>query len=385
MAISLTEIIAALEAKSNATDSSSSISDILRLTQASEQVSDGTILYDSAGVMPTDSAFIGALAATSNGTIYFYNGTAWNAVDSAETISIPPIPYSFQGSTSGYMSGGTTPDTNIIDKFPFSSDGNATDVGDLTEAKQRGAGQSSPDNGYASGGVNPTFPTVNTNVIEKFPFASDANATDVGDMLGTIRENSGTSSETNGYNAGGNDGTPAPNVINVIEKFPFSTDANGADVGDMTVARTGSSGQSSTTHGYASSGALPGASNIIDKYSFSTDGNATDVGDATFSATLTGGQSSSTHGYISGGDSTRPDIQKFPFASDANATDVGDLLAGIQYVTGQSSTASGYTTGGTPIPNGGNIIQKFPFSTDANATDVGDLTVSRYGGMGHQV
>lgn len=382
MAISLTEIIAALEAKANTTDSASSISDVLRLSIGAEAVSDGTILYDSAGVMPTDSAFIGTMAAASNGTIYFYNGTAWNAVDSAETIVIP---YTFQGSVSGYMSGGTPPASNVIDKFPFASDANATDVGDLTEAKERGAGQSSADNGYASGGVNAAFPTINTNVIEKFPFASDANATDVGDMLGTIRENSGASSETNGYNAGGHDGSPFPATINVIEKFPFSTDANGADVGDMTVARQGSSGQSSTTHGYASSGALPGASNVIDKYSFTTDGNATDVGDATFSATLTGGQSSSTHGYISGGDSTKPDIQKFPFASDANATDVGDLLNGIQYVTGQSSTSSGYATGGSPMPNGGNIIQKFPFSTDANATDVGDLTVSRYGGMGHQV
>jgi hypothetical protein len=32
--------------------------------------------------MPTDSAFIGTMAAASDGTIYFYNGTAWNAVGS---------------------------------------------------------------------------------------------------------------------------------------------------------------------------------------------------------------------------------------------------------------------------------------------------------------
>ena len=81
MAISLTQIIAAIEAKSNTTDSSSSISDVLRLSIGAEAVSDGTILYDSAGVMPTDSAFIGTMAAASDGAIYFYNGTAWNAVD----------------------------------------------------------------------------------------------------------------------------------------------------------------------------------------------------------------------------------------------------------------------------------------------------------------
>lgn len=80
MTISLTEIIAVLEAKANSIDSASSISDVLRLSIGSEAVSDGTILYDSAGVMPTNSAFIGTMAAASNGTIYFYNGTAWNVV-----------------------------------------------------------------------------------------------------------------------------------------------------------------------------------------------------------------------------------------------------------------------------------------------------------------
>ena len=33
--------------------------------------------------------------------------------------------------------------SNVIEKFPFSSDGNATDVGDLTVARNGAAGQSS--------------------------------------------------------------------------------------------------------------------------------------------------------------------------------------------------------------------------------------------------
>ena len=67
---------------------------------------------------------------------------------------------------------------NVIDKFPFSSDANATDVGDLTVAKNGAAGQSSTASGYVSGGSDPST----TNVIEKFSFSSDANATDVGDL-----------------------------------------------------------------------------------------------------------------------------------------------------------------------------------------------------------
>ena len=46
--------------------------------------------------------------------------------------------YSFQGSNYGYTSGGKLPSnspTDIIDKFPFASDGSSTDVGDLTVSR----------------------------------------------------------------------------------------------------------------------------------------------------------------------------------------------------------------------------------------------------------
>ena len=83
-----------------------------------------------------------------------------------------------QGTVSGYTSGGFVPNVNTIDKFPFASDGNATDVGNLTQARFFVVGQSSDAYGYTSGGFAP--PQVNT--IDKFPFASDGNATDVGDL-----------------------------------------------------------------------------------------------------------------------------------------------------------------------------------------------------------
>jgi hypothetical protein len=89
---------------------------------------------------------------------------------------------------SGYTSGGfgrlppgsprpasPASDRNIIDKFPFATNANATDVGDLTRAIHLPAGQSSTVSGYTSGGSN-------SNVIDKFPFATNANATDVGDL-----------------------------------------------------------------------------------------------------------------------------------------------------------------------------------------------------------
>ena len=59
------------------------------------------------------------------------------------------------------------------------------------------------------------------------------------------------------------------------------TDANSADVGSLSVARSLTAGQSSTTNGYTSGSNSPPVINVIDKYPFAADGTATDVGDLT--------------------------------------------------------------------------------------------------------
>ena len=295
----------------------------------------------------------------------------------------------FQGTVAGYTSGWrTTPSTNVIDKFPFAADTNATDVGDLTVSRYVVSGQSSTTHGYSSGG----FPgPTNVNTIDKFPFAVDTNASDIGNLTTTRGSTSGQSSTVSGYVSGGNN----PPITNTIDKFPFAVDTNASDIGDLTQGRQLLVGQSSTTHGYTSGGspAAPwtlGTTNIIDKFPFATDTNATDVGDITQSRAWLAGQSSTASGYASGGNipPANPIIQvntieKFPFATDTNATDIGDLSQTRASVTGQSSTSDGYTSGGDAPPTT-NVIDKFPFSSDTNATDVGDLTVARQDLSGQQ-
>jgi len=285
--------------------------------------------------------------------------------------------YSFQGSTSGYISGGGTTPTkyNIIEKFSFSADGNATDVGDLTVGRFGLAGQSSAISGYATASYLP-----DSNIIDKFPFSSDGNATDVGDLTQSRTLPAGQSSDASGYTSGGS-------ATNTIDKFPFSSDINATDVGDLTRASWQATGQSSTLSGYTSGGA-PGILNTIDKFPFATDANATDVGDLTVSRDATpSGQSSTTHGYTSGGRYPVTNvIDKFPFSTDSNATDVGDLTQSRYGVSGQSSTDNGYVNGGSSsAATVFNTIDKFPFATDANATDVGDMTISRWYAAGQQV
>ena len=99
------------------------------------------------------------------------------------------------------------------------------------------AGQSSTTHGYFSGGGDPA----RRDVIEKFPFASDDNSTDVGDLTAVNDSLSGQSSTTHGYASGGYNGPPG--ASDTIEKFPFSTDANATDVGDLTLSRYQLAGQ----------------------------------------------------------------------------------------------------------------------------------------------
>jgi hypothetical protein len=316
--------------------------------------------------------------------------------------------WNFKGTVAGYASGGPpgTGGAGTIDKFPFATDANATDVGSLSVSRGSVAGQSSYVDGYTSGGYTTTPPFTYHNVIDKFPFASNSNATDVGDLT-TIRYGiAGQSSEVSGYSSGGVREPPVtPPTSNIIDKFPFATNTNATDVGDLTLGRRFVSGQSSDVSGYTSGGLrapqvtppIPAFFvNEIDKFPFATDANATDVGDLTILSAGQTGQSSNVSGYNSGGYGRFPlspsspitaknTIDKFPFASDASATDVGDLTVVRQRAAGQSSTVRGYTAGGfTPPATFNNVIDKFPFASNSNATDVGDLTTTMYDIAGQQ-
>ena len=325
---------------------------------------------------------------------------------SSTTNTLPPTyitdyfavatPYHNQGSTSGYNSGGGPPflgsltGQNNITKFPFATDANASDVGDLTQNRAFISGNSSDASGYASGGRGPNGNEVNT--IDKFPFSADTNAADVGDLT-QARNNSktGNSSTASGYASGGDQ------TNDTIDKFPFASDANATDVGDLAEGRNAAAGQNSTTHGYVSGGGGPASTEhmTIQKFPFATDTNATLTSQLlTMEKDQMAGQNSNTHGYVSGGrgpfssDTFLSTIEKFSFSSDASAREIGDLTQARSQAAGQSSTANGYTSGGffsPPDPGDKNTIDKFPFATDANASDVGDLGQGRRTQAGQQV
>ena len=280
-------------------------------------------------------------------------------------------PWAFQGTEYGFSLAGyrAGPVTNIIEKFSLTSDANASDVGDLLYAAQGVAGGKGTTHGYACGGE-----TAPKTQINKFSFSTDGNGTDVGDLtIGRAIWSNSASSGTYCYQVGGEAGGNSYRVV--IDKFSVTADANATDVGDLALGLKSGSCQSSSTHGYSSGGKVSaGVTDMVQRYAFASDGNAVDTTQNLTSTIYScAGVSSTTYGYVHGGQSGGRInvIQKFQFDTSNNATDVGDLTQSVDACTGHSSTTHGYRSGGAV--NYINVIDKYPYATDANATDVGDL------------
>ena len=314
----------------------------------------------------------------------------------AGTGGIQPNDGVLHGSSHGYTVGGKKPaagswaKTNIIDKFAFGSSSNSTDVGDLTTVNWMASSSSAQSYGYSAGGdPSSSGPQISGNIIQKWPTSTDGNSTDVGDLdTGTCDRPAGHTSSTAGYCAGG---MGVSNThLDKIQKYSFATDGNATDVANLSVTRYGTAAADNTTHGYTFGG-YSTPSNAIDRFQFSNDSDATDWADLTSSRVRPGDAQSTTHGYIAGGyvlPSTYVNIiEKFAFASQSNATDVGDTLsAQAEGIAGHSTTTYGYISGPYHHPEVAiDRIERWSFSSDGNSTDVGNLTVARYSTAGTQV
>jgi hypothetical protein len=99
--------------------------------------------------------------------------------------------------TYGYFHNGSG-SSNVIDRYSFTTDGNALDVGDATTSNQeRGASSD------ITGGYSYIFAGGPTNVIERHQNAASANGADVGDLTNSVRLPSSSESSTHGYRSGG--------------------------------------------------------------------------------------------------------------------------------------------------------------------------------------
>jgi hypothetical protein len=328
------------------------------------------------------------------GTDWSMLTTASDSADSAGAANVVEgggSSFSLQGSTYGYTGAIGAPQaggyTTKYEKYAFAGGSNSAVAGDLTVARTTFAGKaSSAEHGYALGGIAIGQPDAAKTVIDRFPFASDGDATDVGTL--TVQTYDGVNGDVQTADAGyigkayGFPSAPG----SAYYKYSFSSSISLASAGSFTASNYtnyhSSSGNSSTTHGYINAGNVYpsgggwGPSSMIEKFPFASEGDTTDVGDLTAGRYRQVGLNSTTHGYTAGGmnPTVLNVIDKFPFASDGNATDVGDLLSTWRRGGGSSETTAGYIMGGqgAPYQNYISAIQSFPFASDGNATNTND-------------
>tara|TARA_B000000609_G_scaffold158231_1_gene155195 strand:- start:455 stop:1666 length:1212 start_codon:yes stop_codon:yes gene_type:complete len=402
MAINIKNLEERIQKKAHVVDSNTSVDDLSDMVEAALLLTGSLKTYADSSELPTATGsnekigFIQDIKA-----IKFNNGKEWVTTASGEVQaptgpSGPTPTTTYYGTQFGYTLAGDTassPHLNNIQKISFASDGDATDIADITISVGQGTGGGSSTHGYHMGGAAPG-PLASANaVIEKFPYAVEENSVATGNTFSTHLRDANKEmigDRTNIYTAGGTDNSPTVYKQSISQFSAASDGSTITDYGDLLPATEWNymAGHSSATHGYMTGGyaATPGYSNRIQKWPFASAASSTDVADLTYADIGIAGTSSANHGYVSGGSGppARNNIEKFTFASDANATDVGDKNASNYYQVGTSSADNGYVCGGFAPPGGQDYIFKYSHASDGNSTDIGNLAVGNHRAAGTQ-
>jgi len=284
----------------------------------------------------------------------------------------------------GVFGGGITQssgDMNTIDYITISNTGDATDFGDLTEARDGVASSSNSTGGrgvFAGGNLN--------NVIDYFTILIASDCTDFGDLTISRYRLGSASNGTNdrGVFGGGYD-TSNTTDVNTIDYITISTTPTCTDFGDLTVARDRMASTSNGTNerGIFAAGHTGSSTSVIDYITISTTGNATDFGNASPGNEGPCGVSNGTNerGIIAGGTDGSPgdEILYITISTVGNSTDFGDLSDTRRYMGGTSNATNerGIFAGGYDGSSGCDIIEYITISTTGDASDFGDLTVAR--------
>ena len=187
-------------------------------------------VWDSSGSGPAHKGHID----------YITIATTGNSADFGQLSVSRPEAAGFGSPTRGICAGGYpaadgTTMSNVIDYVTISTLGNATDFGDLTQARQAVSGASSQTRGVVAGGYVYGSPagTFNINTIDYITIATTGDALDFGDLIvGAMAKSVGNcSDQTRGVFTGGK--TAAPTYINTIEIVTIATTGNASDFGDL--------------------------------------------------------------------------------------------------------------------------------------------------------
>ena len=185
-----------------------------------------------------------------------------------------------ESSTDGYILGGRNGSIfSTIQKFAFASSSDASSIGNFGSAKYQVGSCSGPDACFVLGGRNSGNNA--TSGMWKIAFSNDTTSTLHGNLVQGKMSNKGVASQTHGYSLGGKSSPPAYTAYNDIDKFPFASDAGASEWGDLTHARGDGAATQNATHAMWISGYNGSYMSDMMMFAFDSSTSSVDVGDLT--------------------------------------------------------------------------------------------------------
>jgi len=313
------------------------------------------------------------LAVGANGAIQTIFGPSAPLAGGGGGAPAPSGAY-YSGTNFGYDVGGSSTNGEFIYAYPFSSDTDTINVGQLGPGSPSGykvfesTGTASGSYGYVVGGQQGTASLAASNNILRFPFANPAGvAADVGQLTAATRLSCGGIADLandRGYNVGG-----LGTNMSMMNRYPTVSPGNATNVASLSTPRYWGAGSCSETAGYVIGGETPADTNAIEKFPFASNSSSNQPATLVAVNRSQHGHQSETHIYVSGGITDADVLQKFTYAADTPSSDIAELSTGNSMHGGTSSNISGYMTHGYPTNN---RIDKFPFASDQTSTNIGN-------------
>ena len=327
--------------------------------------------------LPSVEIPLGAMRFNSDSSkLEYWNGSAW--------FQIHTFSPNLDGGARGVFHSGRTAsasDKINIDYITISTQGNAIDFGDSTQSTEscNTSCVSSRTRGLYAGGYQ--HPGGHHNQIGFITFSSTGNSTDFGNLTQSRRAISGVSNATRGVFCGGLSPTPR----DTVDFITIASTGDAVDFGNLGQARQSGSAMSSPTRGVIYGGYFHPSYVTNEFITIATTGNALEFGDALKTSGNRynpSGISNSTRGLMAGGllePSQTKYIESYQLASFGKGTSFGDLSTNTRSKNGTASPTRGVFAGGrSPADPGTTGIEYVSMQTEGDAVDFGDLTQARY-------
>ena len=293
--------------------------------------------------------------------------------------------------------------TNQIFNYAFASSTESvwgTCEDDGAGGASSGCSHSTATDGYYTTGtipnpVTPSSPTFRT-TIERYSYSSQGNAVDIGDTGQHKTVAGGISSSTDAYVLGGTGFNITGHSSNG-HKFAFATGSSSGSAISLEIGKANMGTHQDSTHGYTFGGVSGGGNNpvvtavaTVCRFAFANDTTREDIdsmaensaGHATVGNNTTcfnaGGNSASNQGNTV--NYTR--IDSYQLASGATQADHGDLATYVTGGYGASTNTTGIIVGGNDTVSYVTHKQEFAYASNTTATQLTALT-STAGGGGH--